>query len=175
MNRKASRLPRRPAVYALTGMAAALLLVVAPLAIGAPLAELTGDAIDRASGDGAISLTHAQLKATIAAETQGRRLAVVVAYWLVFVCQCGIAFWIGLRSAPKWYFGLSPVLVQPLMMLLLPLDIDSDVGRLRHMNFVPFAVLCVLALAVPIALAAWLGGRVGASSEGSTIPVGRVE
>ena len=91
----------------------------------------------------------------------------LVAYGLVFVCQCGIAFWIGLRSAPKWYFGLSPVLVQPLLLLpLLMVDIDSDVGRLyRNMDEAAFAVVCVLALAVPIALAAWLGGRVGASIE----------
>lgn len=95
------------------------------------------------------------------------RLASHVAPWFALACGCGMAFWIGRKTAPKWYWGVTPAAPRllPIIGLLLAFLQRFPAAHLSHLrlsgptsHFVVHAVVRALVTIAIIAFAAYLGG-----------------
>jgi hypothetical protein len=97
------------------------------------------------------------------------------ALWtIVFVAECAIAFWVGRRAAPAWYWGLSPVAAKLVRMvaLLAVYVVAGPFGpghTLRNnLNLAQHrvgAIAISLTAAGVLALAAFIGSRTSPKTE----------
>jgi hypothetical protein len=82
---------------------------------------------------------------------------------VVFLSQCAICFWIGRKTSPRWYWGLSPIAakVARLLAFTLPsvLATPNNGGLPWIYAFVMDAAVVMLIIPEIMALAAILGSR----------------
>jgi hypothetical protein len=147
------RAPSR-AVYVLIGVAVAVLLELLMGLASAHTTDLFGDAIHQAVGAAGRTLTHAEM-ANVKEQLRGWLLGETAARWLVFLCECGLAFWLGRKTAPRW--GWGALIAAPRLVI----GVAAALPMLQWSATWPYltrASVWVALYAAAIAMAAFLGG-----------------
>lgn len=178
MDNAKSRSSVLPALYALTGVVLALSLQALEMVMRSYYMH------SAVASTGPGRPTPDQIAAALA-QPSGLRLANHAVGILAFACQCAMAFWIGRKTAPKWYWGISPAVPKLLTVICLLLaHLGGPIAHLWPMRMAPmtpsFLIDEAVSALIPvgtIALAACLGGslrrnerpsREEAPSEGAT-------
>jgi len=146
---------RSPTIYVLTGVAIALLLELLNALIGNHTADLLGDAIHQAVRAAGRTLTFAEMS-SVKGQFSGWLFAETAARGLVAVCQCGLAFWIGRKTAPRWGWGIWVAIPHILRGLSGPFWLLQ--WGTGWMGYLHRAFFWLLLYTAAIAIAAFLGG-----------------
>jgi hypothetical protein len=147
-------LRRSPVVHALIGVAIAVVLELLLLHMAGHTCSLLEDAIRQAVQAAGRTLTHAEM-AGAKEPLRGCLLAESAAHWLAFVLECGLAFWVGRKAAPRWGWGI--LVAAPRLFL----GVAAAVSMLRWgttwVAYVTRSSLWELVRAAPMGVAAWTG------------------